>query len=738
MPLQCRVYCLLLAALTPVCRADVPEGWQWTTHFPFRDLTAVASSEQADRWPAAKAIDGDTSEPEGIWQTLRDNPKSAWLELRLKRPRRVAGVDIFHQINAGYYRSVDYTIACWIDGDWKTVAEVEDNKATGWRQHRFPPVATTKVRIRITKSEHGFRMGLNEVSLVLVRPAGTEESVRLSTPYRCGPVADMGAITFDAIVPEGSGVELSTRSAPDDAGQPGKWSPWSEPHAHSGQKTASPRAEWIQYRASFRGSAEGWPTLPRVTLGSPLCLERVDVDGIVPEPGQPLELSARFRDPMDLGSAVTCEVLLPGSAPTTLRDGAWDTEGQTWQFAPAASGVAEGLASLHLGGARRRDGVLMMDEEYPLVIGTGPILDRLRGIAEWMMANEQQAIFVEGYNERTILGLYEITGEQRYLDHVRKWAGKLLDAQKPAGYWGTGYGDVYFADTGSALGLLINFYKFATPEERSRIDTALERYFDLLLVKGDSTGKPFVHEDGSLGVGYHADQEGNIKSDLNKPYTISTALTGAEIFAAWYYMKGNERDKEIAVKACNWVLDTMVGDEPPDPWAQTGQIPYYIDDWNPGRKNREWVWKRWPYDTSAYAGEGFIAAWTYIADDAFRDSLARRVRPHIEWLLRTQNDDGSWAQKGSGDQLRSHGVVNLLLWYHDNIQPDPRIADAVRKYYHLLLDEERSRYLNVPGDGIATSLAGRALVEIIKPGVDCYRWKDEEQSLMPRGGTQKR
>ena len=43
----------------------------------------------------------------------------------------------------------------------------------------------------------------------------------------------------------------------------------------------------------------------------------------------------------------------------------------------------------------------------------------------------------------------------------------------------------------------------------------------------------------------------------------------------------------------------------------------------------------------------------------------------------------------------------------------------------LLLDEKRSAYLKVPGNGIATSLAGRALVEIVRPGVDCYRWKDK-------------
>ena len=57
------------------------------------------------------------------------------------------------------------------------------------------------------------------------------------------------------------------------------------------------------------------------------------------------------------------------------------------------------------------------------------------------------------------------------------------------------------------------------------------------------------------------------------------------------------------------------------------------------------------------------------------------------------------------------------------VRRDPRIADAIRRYALLLLDEQRCRYLNLPGNAIATSLAGRALVEIIKPGVNCYRWK---------------
>ena len=107
--------------------------------------------------------------------------------------------------------------------------------------------------------------------------------------------------------------------------------------------------------------------------------------------------------------------------------------------------------------------------------------------------------------------------------------------------------------------------------------------------------------------------------------------------------------------------------------------------------------------------------------------------------MRTQNADGSWGNKatevGLFDQARSHGVINLLVWYHENVKRDPRVAAAIRRYYLLILDDHRTSYQHVasakpvksryrvPLDYVATSIAGRALVEIIKPGADCYRWK---------------
>jgi hypothetical protein len=56
--------------------------------------------------------------------------------------------------------------------------------------------------------------------------------------------------------------------------------------------------------------------------------------------------------------------------------------------------------------------------------------------------------------------------------------------------------------------------------------------------------------------------------------------------------------------------------------------------------------------------------------------------------------------------------------------------DRDRTSYVTFLDQrpETSKAWNakfaVPITEVSTSLAGRALVEIVKPGADCYRWKD--------------
>ena len=476
----------------------------------------------------------------------------------------------------------------------------------------------------------------------------------------------------------------------------------------------------------------------QIGSGGPKCVEYVDLGPeIVPQPGQILNISVKFNREMDVNSTPVCR-LVAGKQEFMLDDGHWAEKGFRFNFKPVVLDQSQSRGTMTFSGAKSVERQLMQPQSMPICIGNEPIVNRVKSIARFAMQNPHKAIFVNGYNYRTQLGLYEITGDEQHLNNVRKWAAELLDSQKPEGYWGTGYGAVYFADTGSALGLLVNYYKYATPEQQKRIITALEKYINML-EKGDGK-ESFIHKNGSLGAGYHYAPDGKTFSDtFNGDYTISTSLSGCQIFAAMYYLTGQEKYKAVAVNATNWLLDTMADD---------GRLPYIIDSWNQGRKDKEYLWYRWLYDTSAYVSEGFISAWTYIDDPAFRKQLEERVKAHVNFLLWTQNDDGSWAKKGSHDQLRSHGLVNLLLWYYYNVDKEQAVARAIRNYYNLLLDEETSQYLSIPAEGIdidygkmrqskadvnkndiflmgiPVSLSSRALVETIKPSVDCYRWKD--------------
>ena len=131
-------------------------------------LSLKASDEDPKRgWAADKAIDGSVKEPEGYWLTQRVTPKNAWLELTLVQPEKINRVALFHQLNPGHYRSLDYVISVRADGKWKPVVDVKDNLQPGWVGHQFDTVTTDSVRLEITRSKYNARMGIGEIELRL-------------------------------------------------------------------------------------------------------------------------------------------------------------------------------------------------------------------------------------------------------------------------------------------------------------------------------------------------------------------------------------------------------------------------------------------------------------------------------------------------------------------------------------------------------------------------------------------
>ena len=128
-----------------------------------------ASSEGVDKdWPATKAVDGNVDEPAGYWLTEYVHPKQAWLELTLAVPGKINRVVLFHQLNPGHYRSLDYTVSVRVDGLWKPVVTVTDNQHAGWIAHPFDTIQTDAVRLEITRSAHNNRMGVGEIEFRLV------------------------------------------------------------------------------------------------------------------------------------------------------------------------------------------------------------------------------------------------------------------------------------------------------------------------------------------------------------------------------------------------------------------------------------------------------------------------------------------------------------------------------------------------------------------------------------------
>ena len=84
-------------------------------------------------------------------------------------PATVDRVALYHQLNPGHYRSRDYQIAVRVAGQWQTVVKVSGNTQSGWVGHQFPAVTADAVRLEITRSEYGGRMGVGEIEVRYVK-----------------------------------------------------------------------------------------------------------------------------------------------------------------------------------------------------------------------------------------------------------------------------------------------------------------------------------------------------------------------------------------------------------------------------------------------------------------------------------------------------------------------------------------------------------------------------------------
>jgi len=335
-----------------------------------------------------------------------------------------------------------------------------------------------------------------------------------------------------------------------------------------------------------------------------------------------------------------------------------------------------------------------------------------------------RVIFTGGYYMRDLVAGYKLFGDRRYLETAIAYADGLLGKQSPRGYWNSGYSRLYLADTASALGLFIVLYDHVDRERQRQYLASVQRYVNAIERDG------LIRPSGALDVGFLLDTNGAPVRPYDQDYTTSSALTGGEVFTWMYHRTGEDKYRQIAYNTQAWILSTM---------REDGVIPYNY----PGGKsdlrikgnprNDFMLWTNSAYVNSAYVGEGLLSFDLYCGKRAWQKEIRARIKPHIEWLLRTQNPDGTWSVPGNWDQKRSPGVVNFLIWYYEHVEKDRRIPEATRKFNAFILVPTNGKSFGMLNEGAVpgpkdqtaydcvTGLTGCALADMLKPGVDA-RW----------------
>ncbi len=369
----------------------------------------------------------------------------------------------------------------------------------------------------------------------------------------------------------------------------------------------------------------------------------------------------------------------------------------------------------------------------------------LRDLCDYIVNNKRDmpTIFVAGYYMRTLVAGYQILGDRRYLDVALAHGDALLKKQMPNGYWGTGYGPIYLADTANALGEILSLQRFADPVRRANYAEALKRF--VAAIERDHLVLP----SGALGTGFRRQPDGAITRRYDDAYTVSSALVGGETFMWMYKQSGEAKYEQMAYNALQWVLNTIRKD---------GVIPYilpgeYADPNVKGDAENDFnLWDRLRYTNVTYVGEGVISFDLHCDNPDWREEVRRKFKPVIEFVLRTQNPDGSWGNPNPvlrpatnrspwnprpySDRRRSAGAVNVLTWWYLHVDKDPRALTAVRRFDQFIDDPKKAAEFsmlhrtpdpdaNAVGPkrphtdaDVATALTGKAIADILDPGID--------------------
>ena len=117
----------------------------------------------------------------------------------------------------------------------------------------FPEEDLTQL---LTAADVTFLAGSNRGKVYRLRTQRAASGVFESAALDAGTVASWGKISWQVANPGGANIELSTRTG-NTSKADASWSDWSGPYTAPGQQIASPRARYLEWRASFKDGKAG-------------------------------------------------------------------------------------------------------------------------------------------------------------------------------------------------------------------------------------------------------------------------------------------------------------------------------------------------------------------------------------------------------------------------------------------------------------------------------------------------
>lgn len=375
--------------------------------------------------------------------------------------------------------------------------------------------------------------------------------------------------------------------------------------------------------------------------------------------------------------------------------------------------------------------------------------DMLSSIADWIMTLDvgsdvvknynhtsnalNASIFVNGNLARVLLGSHRLTGNATHLAEALRWCDALVAEQvrgatavKPdmeGGWWGVGYptsvpladGNIYLGDTGTAVTTLAMCARTTSDARQAkRFTDALTRYDAFVRFGCQQAGcgassrgsaaatDGFINASaGAIGCGYY---QGHLSTC---PYVVATGTTGAAFEAELASLTKaslpavSEAAEETVADSVRYMATLISRDN--------GSIPYVIDCKQP-------TWDNWPYDTLTYVTEGLLGAFIHVPK--LRAAIATSFSPTVDFLLRSQNADGSWAAWGSPDQRRSPRVSSLIALFvaaslDAKRAPDPRLLASLERYVTFLSEKGVGPSYGVEDILNTSGFVGLALIELL-------------------------